>query len=112
MTWIDTPITAELVRGALELERTAHGVLPHRLPAWARAQVPDEQLAMAEAQPSGVRLAFRTRATAIELDVLPDQERPTPGAPPAPRRRLRPARRRPPGRQGQRDRRQRRAPST
>ena len=70
-----TPITAELVRGALELERTAQGVLPHRLPAWARAQIPDDQLAMAEAQPSGVRLAFRTAATAVELDVVPDQER-------------------------------------
>jgi lysophospholipase L1-like esterase len=69
--WITTPITADLLRGALDLERTAHGVLPHRLPAWARAQCPDQQLAMAEAEPSGVRLVFRTRATAIELDALP-----------------------------------------
>ena len=69
--WTRTPLTADLVRGALELEHTAHGVLPHRLPAWARAQVPDGQLAMAEAQPSGVRLVFRTRATAVELDTLP-----------------------------------------
>ncbi|HEX7537388.1 MAG TPA: SGNH/GDSL hydrolase family protein [Dermatophilaceae bacterium] len=68
--WITTPITADLVRGAFELERTEHGVLPHRLPARARAQCADGQLAMAEAQPSGVRLAFRTRATAIELDAL------------------------------------------
>ena len=83
MTWIDTPVTADLVRGALELEATAHGVLPHRLPAWAREQVPDEQLAMAEAQPSGVRLAFRTRATEIELDVLPTKTV-YPGAPPRP----------------------------
>jgi hypothetical protein len=83
MTWIDTPVTADLVRGALELEATAHGVLPHRLPAWAREQVPDEQLAMAEAQPSGVRLAFRTRATEIELDVLPTKTE-YPGAPPRP----------------------------
>ena len=29
-----------LVRGALELERTERGLLPHRLPAWARAQAP------------------------------------------------------------------------
>ncbi|MEV4888632.1 GDSL-type esterase/lipase family protein [Nonomuraea sp. NPDC055795] len=50
---------------------TAHGLLPHRLPAWARRQIPDDQLAVAEAQPSGVRLAFRTRATTIELDTLP-----------------------------------------
>ncbi|MFE2578500.1 GDSL-type esterase/lipase family protein [Streptomyces sp. NPDC059378] len=69
--WITTPVTAELVRGALELERTERGLLPHRLPARARAQCSDEQLAMAEAQPSGVRLVFRTRASAVELDVLP-----------------------------------------
>ncbi len=68
--WIPTPITADLLRGALDLERTEHGVLPHRLPARARAQCADGQLAMAEAQPSGVRLAFRTRATAVELDAL------------------------------------------
>ena len=68
--WTTTPVTTALVRGALDLEATELGVLPHRLPAAARAQVPDEQLAMAEAQPSGVRLAFRTRATAIELDVV------------------------------------------
>ncbi|WP_327358714.1 GDSL-type esterase/lipase family protein [Streptomyces sp. NBC_01304] len=65
-----TPLTADLVRGALELERTEHGLLPHRLPARARAQCADGQLAMAEAQPSGVRLVFRTRATVVELDTL------------------------------------------
>lgn len=65
-----TPITADLVRGALELEPTEQGLRPHRLPAWARAQCPDPQLAMVESQPSGVRLAFRTQATAIELDTL------------------------------------------
>jgi lysophospholipase L1-like esterase len=68
--WTTTPIDAHILRGALELERTAHGVLPHRLPAWARKQFPDEYLAMVESQPSGVRLAFRTRATVIELDAL------------------------------------------
>lgn len=70
-SWITTPITEDLLRGALDLERTAHGALPHRLPAWARAQCADGQLAMAETQPSGVRLVFRTRATAVELDTLP-----------------------------------------
>lgn len=64
------PITADLIRGAAELETTDRGILPHRLPAWARKQCPDPQLAMVEAQPSGVRIAFRTRATAIELDPL------------------------------------------
>ncbi|MFI1303495.1 GDSL-type esterase/lipase family protein [Streptomyces sioyaensis] len=68
--WITTPLTADLLRGALDLERTEHGLLPHRLPARARAQCADGQLAMAEAQPSGVRLVFRTRATAVELDTL------------------------------------------
>ncbi|CAL9609970.1 hypothetical protein SUDANB106_05622 [Streptomyces sp. enrichment culture] len=81
--WITTPVTADLLRGALDLERTAHGVLPHRLPAWARAQCADGQLAMAESQPSGVRLALRTRATAVELDVLPTKRVYT-GAPPRP----------------------------
>ncbi|MGW0082322.1 GDSL-type esterase/lipase family protein [Streptomyces sp. NPDC003393] len=69
--WIITPITADFLRGHLEAERTAHGLLPHRLPARARRQIPDGRLAVAEAQPSGVRLAFRTPATTIELDALP-----------------------------------------
>jgi GDSL-like Lipase/Acylhydrolase family len=81
--WITTPITADLLRGALDLERTEHGVLPHRLPARARAQYTDGQLAMAEAQPSGVRLVFRTRATTVEVDVLPTKTV-YQGAPPRP----------------------------
>ncbi|WP_411082515.1 GDSL-type esterase/lipase family protein [Streptomyces sp. cmx-18-6] len=68
--WVTTPITAPLLRGALDLERTEHGLLPHRLPARARAQCADEQLAQAESQPSGVRLVFRTEATVVELDTL------------------------------------------
>ncbi|ARF72930.1 lipase [Kitasatospora albolonga] len=71
--WITTPLTGGLVRGALDLERTARGgLLPHRLPAQARARARsggDEEVAQAESQPSGVRLVFRTRATAVELDV-------------------------------------------
>ncbi|MFF2353511.1 GDSL-type esterase/lipase family protein [Kitasatospora sp. NPDC058115] len=70
-TWITTPITAGLLRGALAPERTGRGLLPHRLPAWARAQCTDPQLARAQSQPAGVRLAFRTRATALELDTIP-----------------------------------------
>ncbi|MCI4066052.1 hypothetical protein MRQ36_27290 [Micromonospora sp. R77] len=57
---ITTPITTDLLRGALDVEHTARGVLPHRLPGWARAQYTDGQLAMVGAQPAGVRLAFRT----------------------------------------------------
>ncbi|MFF4653500.1 GDSL-type esterase/lipase family protein [Streptomyces sp. NPDC001380] len=68
---ITTPLTADFLRGHLDVEETAHGLLPHRLPARARRQIPDDRLATAEAQPSGVRLAFRTRATAVELDTLP-----------------------------------------
>ena len=68
--WTTTPLTADLVRGAAEQEVTARGVQPHRLPAWARAQADDPQVAMVEAQPSGVRVAFRTSATTVELDTL------------------------------------------
>ncbi|MFJ2768741.1 GDSL-type esterase/lipase family protein [Streptomyces sp. NPDC087300] len=77
------PLTPDLLRGALDLEHTAHGVLPHRLPARARAQCADGQLAIVESQPSGVRLVFRTRATAVELDALATK-RVYPGAPPRP----------------------------
>ncbi|MFD4572283.1 SGNH/GDSL hydrolase family protein [Streptomyces sp. NPDC058417] len=69
--WITTPITGRLLRGALDTERTEQGLLPRRLPAWALAQAADGQLTMAASQPSGVRLALRTRATAIELDTVP-----------------------------------------
>ncbi|WP_197381502.1 SGNH/GDSL hydrolase family protein [Mycolicibacterium mengxianglii] len=64
------PITMDLLRGVLELEPTPHGLRPHRLPAWARSQCSDPQLAMAESQPAGVRLELRTRSTVIELDAL------------------------------------------
>lgn len=82
-TPIVTPITPDLLFGALELERTDAGLLPHRLPSRARAQCDDPQLLMAEAQPSGVRLMFRTSATAIELEVLPTK-RDYAGMPPRP----------------------------
>ncbi|MEV5158517.1 GDSL-type esterase/lipase family protein [Streptomyces sp. NPDC053728] len=78
-----TPLTGDLLRGALDLERTEHGLLPHRLPARARARNTDGQLAMAEAQPSGVRIVLRTRATLVELDTLPTK-RVYAGAPPRP----------------------------
>ncbi|MFI9061027.1 GDSL-type esterase/lipase family protein [Streptomyces sp. NPDC053429] len=81
--WTTTPVGPHILRGALELERTAHGLLPHRLPGRARRQCPDPYLAMVESQPSGVRLAFRSRATAVELDVLPTKVA-YKGAPPQP----------------------------
>ena len=65
------PLTDDLFHGAIELEQTPRGVQPHRLPGWVRRQLPDPQLLMAEAQPSGVRLVLRTRATRIELDSRP-----------------------------------------
>src|SRR5437764_13790578 len=80
---ISIPLTADLVRGALELERTGGGLAPHRLPARARAQNTDPRLAMAEAQPAGVRLRFRTRADVVELETLPTKQV-YPGVPPRP----------------------------
>lgn len=35
---IRTPIDPALLRSWVELETTRHGLLPHRLPAWARSQ--------------------------------------------------------------------------
>ncbi|MQS16405.1 lipase [Streptomyces kaniharaensis] len=63
-----TPVEPFL-RGALDVEHTEHGVLPRRLPGWVRRQFPDDFLAMMAAQPSGVRLSFRTRARTVELAV-------------------------------------------
>ncbi|GAA5114013.1 SGNH/GDSL hydrolase family protein [Alloalcanivorax gelatiniphagus] len=76
-------IDPALVHGALELESTGRGLLPHRLPARARAQTADPQLHLVEAQPAGVRLVLRTAATRLELDVLPTKRRYV-GAPPRP----------------------------
>ncbi|MFF3008365.1 SGNH/GDSL hydrolase family protein [Kitasatospora sp. NPDC057940] len=70
-TSLTTPVTEALLHGHLDVEHTGRGLLPHRLPARARRQIPDEQLAIAESQPTGVRLAFRTRATAIDLHTVP-----------------------------------------
>ncbi|MFF7994410.1 SGNH/GDSL hydrolase family protein [Kitasatospora xanthocidica] len=83
MTTITTPVTEGLLHGHLDVERTDRGLLPHRLPARARRQIPDDQLAMAESQPSGVRLAFRTRATTVTLHAVPTK-RAYPGVPNVP----------------------------
>ncbi|MHA7175944.1 SGNH/GDSL hydrolase family protein [Arthrobacter sp. Sr24] len=65
------PIPSTFIRGALELESTATGTIVHRLPSAARAQANgDPQLLMVEQQPSGVRIAFETTATVIELDTV------------------------------------------
>ncbi|MGW1199236.1 GDSL-type esterase/lipase family protein [Streptomyces sp. NPDC002536] len=81
--WITVPVDPCLLRGALDVERTEHGIVPHRLPAWVREQYPDPYLCRVEAQACGVRLVFRTRATAIDLDVLPTKTV-FKGAPPPP----------------------------
>ncbi|WSY47812.1 lipase (plasmid) [Embleya sp. NBC_00888] len=67
---LSTPVTADLVRGAPDLEpRAGGGVTPHRLPPSARA-LADARLTMAEGQTSGVRVAFSTSATVVELEAL------------------------------------------
>lgn len=68
---ITTPITADLIRGALDLEKTEIGIVPHRLPPQARAQFPDPQILMAESQPSGVQIVFRSTSTVIEIECRP-----------------------------------------
>ncbi|QAY64224.1 lipase [Xylanimonas allomyrinae] len=65
-----TPITPDLVRGAVELEPTDSGLRVHRLPAWARAQAADAQLTMVESQPAGVRVAVTTAARRVELRAI------------------------------------------
>lgn len=67
---ISTAIAPSLLRGFVELDPTEKGLLPHRLPAWARAQCSDPQLTIVEEQPSGVRFKFKTAAKIIELDVI------------------------------------------
>jgi GDSL-like Lipase/Acylhydrolase family len=64
-------VTPELVRGAAEIEVTARGIRPHRLPAWVRDQFPDGQLLSMESQPAGVRVVFRTTANKVELVTHP-----------------------------------------
>ncbi|MGW5587332.1 GDSL-type esterase/lipase family protein [Streptomyces sp. NPDC003857] len=60
-----------LFRGALDLEQfPGGGLLPRRLPAWTRQQYPDAFMDFVAAMPSGVRLAFRTAARTLELDLL------------------------------------------
>ncbi|ACU75055.1 conserved hypothetical protein [Catenulispora acidiphila DSM 44928] len=63
---IDGPVE---IRGALEVVTTEAGVLARRLPEWTIAQS-DASMERQATAGSGVRLAFRTAATALELDVL------------------------------------------
>jgi hypothetical protein len=71
--WVDqmttdlTPFISEVAG----LERTPRGVRPHRLPDAVRRRFPDPQLLAVESQPSGVRLAFASRATSVQLELHP-----------------------------------------
>ncbi|MFD8743421.1 GDSL-type esterase/lipase family protein [Streptomyces sp. NPDC059616] len=56
--------------GALDIETTAVGVMPRRLPAWTKEQYQDPSVYGATVMPSGVRLVFRTDARALEFEVL------------------------------------------
>ncbi|MFB6875840.1 GDSL-type esterase/lipase family protein [Streptomyces sp. NPDC056323] len=58
------------LRGALDLETTAAGVMPRRLPAWTKEQYQDPSVYGVTVMPSGVRLVFRTDARALELEIL------------------------------------------
>jgi hypothetical protein len=68
---LSTPLTAQFLHGAAELELTARGLRPHRLPDWVRQQFPDPQLLMAEGQPSGVRVVLATSARTVSLVTHP-----------------------------------------
>ncbi|GAB4000693.1 SGNH/GDSL hydrolase family protein [Glycomyces albus] len=69
MTARHAPIEPAMIRGAVEVERTERGLIPHRLPRWARRQIPDRFMVQTSAEAAGVRLAIRTAADVIELDV-------------------------------------------
>ena len=57
------------IRGAVALERGERGLLPRRVRADQWSRIPDDFMLASVSQCAGVRLAFRTAATAIELTV-------------------------------------------
>ena len=57
------------IRGAVAVERTVDGLIPRRLGAHARRQLPDDFMRLAVGQCAGIRLAFRTMASVVELTV-------------------------------------------
>lgn len=71
-----TEISAEMVHGAVELERTAQGLLPHRLTSASRAQLGGPVEPKVFSDPSGVRLRLHTEATDLQLIVWPQREAP------------------------------------
>ncbi len=59
------------IRGAFELDRTPGGVLPRRLPAWTRPQLPDVFMNTMVTMTAGVRLVFATDSPVVELVAHP-----------------------------------------
>lgn len=82
-SWITTTVTAEYVHGAVELETTERGLMPHRLNAAARRQVNGPVEPKVFSDPSGVRLRLRTRARQLRLTTWPVKVH-IPGRPPGP----------------------------
>ncbi|MCW2779365.1 MAG: hypothetical protein JWN17_3090 [Frankiales bacterium] len=63
------PLDGLPVVGALHEEHTDTGVAFERLPRRTRAQVADPSLQLVLAMPAGVRLAFTSASTVLELDL-------------------------------------------
>ncbi|WP_127571895.1 SGNH/GDSL hydrolase family protein [Georgenia faecalis] len=61
-------LSSDVFRGAVSVEPGEGGLVPARLPGWARARVDDPFMRMTSAQAAGVRLAVRTAASVIEVD--------------------------------------------
>ena len=59
------------VRGAFELDRTPDGVLPRRLPAWTRGQLPDIFMNTMVTMTAGVRVVLATDSPVVELTCHP-----------------------------------------
>jgi hypothetical protein len=68
------------VRGAFELDRTPDGLLPRRLPAWTRPQMPDIFMNTMVTTTAGVRMVFATDSSVVELTTHPRTIHNLPGA--------------------------------
>lgn len=60
---------AQAICGALDIERTETGLIPLRLPRRLAYQVPDNLTMEVFRLASGIRLAFETEASTLELDL-------------------------------------------
>ncbi len=56
--------------GALDMSRSATGITPRRLPKWASQQIHDPIFQYTVSTASGVRIAFTSNSTVIELDAM------------------------------------------